>query len=149
MFANFLEKFVLSVEPFRLSQRLTNVTRNKPLMKNVFGEIEMTREAETATKFAALAMGLAAAAILAVTAPGAFAGGAADSLPACYTHVINACNGTNHPEACAENGMNACDDYHGTNAAIGGQTLKMFKSAGRTPAYSFKFIPQQTRLLRR
>jgi len=109
----------------------------------------MTREALFATKFAALALGAAAAAIITVTAPAAFAGNAGASLPACYNHVINACNDTNHPESCTESGMNACDEYHSANATVGDQTLKMFKSGGRTPSYSFKVVPQQTRLVRR
>ena len=61
-----------------------------------------------------------------LTAPAAQAGNACASLPACYNHVINACNGTNHPENCAEAGMNACDEYHGAkNQSSAGQPLNI------------------------
>ncbi len=89
----------------------------------------MTREAEIATKFAAIAIALAAAAIIAVTAPAAFAGNAGASLPACYDHVITACNKTNHPQSCAKSGMDACDKLHSGNSSnnsgqIGLKTLR-------------------------
>ncbi|MEQ8366300.1 MAG: hypothetical protein RIB61_06280 [Roseicyclus sp.] len=37
---------------------------------------------------------------------------ASTSLPACYDHVITACNQTAHPVSCSESGMDACDEEH-------------------------------------
>ncbi|MEZ5713868.1 MAG: hypothetical protein R3D85_01085 [Paracoccaceae bacterium] len=62
-----------------------------------------------------LALIAAALTGLTLTAPAAQAGGAGASLPACYHHVINACNASRHPESCSQAGMNACDDYHKNN----------------------------------
>lgn len=66
------------------------------------------------------------------TAPAAQAGNAGQSLPACYNHVISACNQTNHPESCAEAGMNACDEYHAAHAAVPGMQIKIFDHGGGT-----------------
>ncbi|KMW58998.1 hypothetical protein AIOL_003979 [Candidatus Rhodobacter oscarellae] len=79
---------------------------------------------------------------LTLTAPASFAGNAGASLPDCYNHVINACNGTNHPEACSESGMNACDEYHNANAANGvGAKLKLLSNGnGR---FKVKIVPQR------
>ena len=60
------------------------------------------------------------------TAPAVQAGNAGQSLPACYNHVISACNQTNHPESCAEAGMNACDEYHAASASVPGAQIKIF-----------------------
>ena len=55
--------------------------------------------------------------------------GAADSLPACYNHVISACNQTAHPVPCAESGMDACDELHASGAAA---TLDRIRILART-----------------
>lgn len=60
------------------------------------------------------------------TAPAVQAGNAGASLPACYAHVVSACNQTNHPESCAEAGMNACDEYHAASASVPGAQIKIF-----------------------
>ena len=71
----------------------------------------------------------AALTLTALTAAPGFAGNAGASLGACYNHVISACNAnSNHPEACATSGMDACDELHGASAAIQEQGIKMFKA---------------------
>lgn len=45
------------------------------------------------------------------------AGNAGDSLPACVDHVVAACNEhSNHPQACTEAGLDACEELHGTSS---------------------------------
>jgi hypothetical protein len=64
------------------------------------------------------------------------AGNAGDSLPACYDHVISACNETAHPVSCSEAGMDACDDYHSSNGAMGAlDRIRILVGPGDTPVY--------------
>lgn len=54
-----------------------------------------------------------------LTMTSAFAANGETPLGQCYNMVISSCNQTsNHPEACANNGMDACDDEYGNQ--VGG-----------------------------
>ena len=71
------------------------------------------------------------------------AGNAGDSLPACYNHVINACNQSAHPEACAEAGMNACDEYHSA-MFVPDVPLNLNYSMRRDGTYVFRAVPMMS-----
>jgi hypothetical protein len=80
---------------------------------------------------AVVAVGLAT-----LSATNAHAGNAGASLPACYDHVITACNQTAHPVPCSEAGMDACDDYHSSNGAMGAlDRIRILVGPGDTPSY--------------
>ncbi len=92
------------------------------------------------TKYTRIHLPLRAAAIaVALSSLGptaSHAGNAGASLPDCYNHVITACNGTAHPDSCAEAGMNACDDYHAANGAMGAlDRIRILVGGGDRPTY--------------
>ncbi len=100
----------------------------------------MTPEAQTASKLALIVVAAAAAALIAVTVPAAFAGNAGASLPACYNHVIDACNKTSHPQSCAKNGMDACDKLHsGKSSSNSGVTGLRLRGNGRSTSGEVQF----------
>lgn len=56
----------------------------------------------------------------ALTMTSALAANGETPLGQCYNMVISSCNQTsNHPEACANNGMDACDDEYGNQVGGG------------------------------
>ena len=76
----------------------------------------------------------AAAAFAALTLAPTFAaaGNAGASLGACYNHVISACNQTNHPQECANSGMDACDEYHNASIQLDPiDKIKLLKGPGK------------------
>ncbi len=83
--------------------------------------------------FRAAAIAVALSSLGATTA---HAGNAGASLPDCYNHVIAACNGTAHPDSCAQAGMDACDDYHSANGAMGElERIRIIVGGGDNPTY--------------
>ncbi|MEZ5910999.1 MAG: hypothetical protein R3D84_01245 [Paracoccaceae bacterium] len=92
---------------------------------------------------------LALTTALTLTSAPAFAG-AGDSLGACYNHVISSCNqNSNHPQACAEAGMDACDDLHSSSFVLpDGMDLKVRFEEPRSPGGKWRFIFRKVWLVR-
>lgn len=85
-----------------------------------------------------------AALALATLAPAAQAG-VGSSLGSCYNHVISACNNSsNHPQACANAGMDACDELFEAKASLPpGARLKILAAPtrpGEPPVFSARFV---------
>jgi hypothetical protein len=85
-----------------------------------------------------------AALALATLAPAAQAG-VGSSLGSCYNHVISACNqSSNHPQACATAGMDACDELFEAKASLPpGARLKILAKParpGEPPVFSARFV---------
>ena len=90
------------------------------------------------------ALALATLATLAPAAPAAQAG-VGSSLGSCYNHVISACNeNSNHPQACATAGMDACDELFEAKASLPpGARLKILAKParpGEPPVFSARFV---------
>ena len=85
-----------------------------------------------------------AALALATLAPAAQAG-VGSSLGSCYNHVISACNeSSNHPQACANAGMDACDELFEAKASLPpGARLKILAAPtrpGEPPVFTARFV---------
>lgn len=85
-----------------------------------------------------------AALTLTAIAPAAQAG-VGSSLGSCYNHVISACNqSSNHPEACATAGMDACDELFEAKASLppGGRLKILMRPSrpGEPPVFSARFV---------
>lgn len=60
------------------------------------------------------------------------ASAAIETLAQCYDLVINHCNAnSSHPQACASNGMDQCDEQFPTAAAGGSRPLSLIAPDGR------------------
>lgn len=71
-----------------------------------------------------------AALALSQTAQAANAG---KSLEACYSHVAKSCKANaKHPQACADAGMDACDDLHNAKLLPGAMSMMKIKEPRRT-----------------
>lgn len=85
-----------------------------------------------------------AALAFAALAPAAQAG-VGSSLGSCYNHVISACNNTSkHPQACANAGMDACDELFEAKASLPpGARLKILAAPtgpGEPPVFTARFV---------
>ncbi|MAM63005.1 hypothetical protein [Maritimibacter sp. UBA3975] len=71
--------------------------------------------------------------ITSATGGSALAGNAGESMPACINHVVNACNeNSNHPEACTEAGLSACEELHGLSEQTALPKIKIFEAPNGT-----------------
>lgn len=89
-------------------------------------------------------LALATLAALTFAAPAAKAA-VGSSLGSCYNHVISACNASsNHPQACANAGMDACDELFEARTSLppGAQLQILLRPSrpGEPPVYRARFV---------